>query len=230
MTKHRGAGRQQESVSCCQQPHHLSLEAHCRMASTWALELARHTRKFISLTHWWVNSGWAPHSIWGSVSYWPLCYWGVEMVRLPSYGVIKMCECRHGQFQMAAALLQVHICFVIIIIIVFPRWIFPFTQQWAYLCAGALAKRQTPEGSALPDSYTIPTFTPVKPVPVAVAAPSKPTMKSDPAEGLSWVRLYERLLHNSNDSSVSFTHGWTFCLWVLVVPPEDFHLVSWPGS
>lgn len=60
----------------------------------------------------------------------------------------------------------------------------------------------------------------------ACSALSKPTMKSDPAEGLRWVRLYERLLHNSNDSSVSFTHGWTFCLWVLVVPPEDFHLVS----
>lgn len=99
LTKHRGAGRQQECVSCCQQPHHLSLEAHCRMASTWALELARLTWKSISLTHRWVNSGWAPHTIWGSVSNWPLCYWGVEMMCLPSYGVIKMCECSHGQFK-----------------------------------------------------------------------------------------------------------------------------------
>lgn len=46
---------------------------------------------------------------------------GLEMVRLPSYGVIKMYKCKHGKFQMIAAILQIHICLVVIIIIVIPR-------------------------------------------------------------------------------------------------------------
>lgn len=47
----------------------------------------------------------------------------------------------------------------------------------------------------------------MNPVPAAVAALSKPTMKRDPAESLRWIRLYGRLLHNSNDF-FCLIHSW----------------------
>lgn len=188
-------------------PHHLPLEAHCIVVSTWALELAGLTWKSSSLTHWWVKSGWAPHSIWGSVFYWPLCYWGVEMVRLPSYGVIKMYKCKHDKFQMTAAILQRHICFVVIIIIVIPRWIFPLYVAVGFPCAQGLLKKADPKGQCLAWPVFVPVFTLMKPVPVAVAALSKPTMKCDPAGGLRWVRLDGCLLHNSNDF-FCLIHSW----------------------